>query len=212
MSWHHLFICIINVAEAAGLLGNPTQSSRAEMARRAPAFSRLVGARLVADAPLWSYRGVVLPSPLIYHPLVTEQIALGSSCRASSRHRIPPGCCRAGPCQLSTNQAADPQDCHTLRGLGSSKVLGGPKAFPGSPLGRLLLLVPLLPLFPACTLCQGSPACAPCLGFLPALPARSSVICWVQLCPLLTLQQLALSCVPGLDPQPPAEPAPVAAC
>lgn len=80
VSWHHLFICIINVAEAAGLLGNPTQSSRDEMARRAPAFPRLVKARLVADAPLWSYRGVVLPLPFIYHPPLTEQIALGSAC------------------------------------------------------------------------------------------------------------------------------------
>lgn len=41
--WQHLFICIINEAEAAGLLGNPTQSSSDEMAHGTEGSSLLRG-------------------------------------------------------------------------------------------------------------------------------------------------------------------------
>lgn len=82
-------------------------------------------------------------------------------------------------------------------GLGKQQGPGsqrGPEAFPGSPLGRLLLLA-LLPVFPACTPCLCSPACAPCLGFLSA-PSCSPWLC----CCFLQFSDLLCPAVPTAHP------------
>lgn len=75
--WHHLFICIINEAEAAGLLGNPTQSSSDEMARRAPAFSVARWSSARCSQPAVELQGSSSPISIIHHPLLAEQIAPG---------------------------------------------------------------------------------------------------------------------------------------
>lgn len=107
------------------------------------------------------------------------------------------------------------------RGLGKQQGPGSqhePKAFPGFPLGRLLLLPALLPAFPSL---PAHPACVPLLCSLPGLPSCSPCLCCccLQLGDLLGSavpaahpaaaghRPVCVAVVPVLDPQPPAEPA-----
>jgi len=88
----------------------------------------LVRALLADNAPLRSYRGVVLPFPLIHRPLLSQQIALGPILRCLLPGAGPRPVCGEQDPAFGRTQPPVQTPSPALRGPGS---WCGPAAFPG---------------------------------------------------------------------------------